>query len=102
MRQPTREYQSDQPSQQLARTLSARLQHAHLAKSPLRFVLGGWSVGSVAMVQSGAPFTVTTQTNTTNAFSAGNLRADVLRNPKDYSPVQSLRNHQRNGWVPSG
>ena len=63
---------------------------AHLAKSPLRFVLGGWSVGSVAMVQSAAPFTVTTQTNTTNAFSAGNLRADVLRNPNLSSDQRTL------------
>ncbi|MCL5742923.1 MAG: TonB-dependent receptor [Acidobacteria bacterium] len=54
---------------------------AFLAKHPLRHVVGGWSVGSVMTLQSGAPFTVTTQTNTTNAFSSGGLRADVLRNP---------------------
>lgn len=44
-------------------------------------VLGGWTVGSIMNVQSGGPFTVTTQTNTTNAFSAGAQRANVLRNP---------------------
>jgi hypothetical protein len=54
---------------------------ALLSNSPLRYVVGDWSVGSVVTLQSGAPFTVTTQTNTTNAFSSGNLRADVLRNP---------------------
>jgi hypothetical protein len=54
---------------------------ALLSTSPLRYVLGDWSVGSVVTLQSGAPFTVTTQTNTTNAFSSGNLRADVIRNP---------------------
>jgi hypothetical protein len=32
-------------------------------------------------MQTAAAFTVTTQTNTTNAFSSGGLRADVLRNP---------------------
>ena len=52
-----------------------------LAASPLRYVVGDWSVGSVVTLQTGAPFTVTTQTNSTNAFSAGSLRADVLRNP---------------------
>ncbi len=46
-----------------------------------RYILGGWSVGSVITLQSGPPFTVTTQTNTTNAFSAGALRADVFHNP---------------------
>jgi hypothetical protein len=44
-------------------------------------VIGGWTLGSVATVQSGAPFTVTTNTNNTNAFSAGNQRANVLRDP---------------------
>ncbi len=44
-------------------------------------VVGGWTLGTVATVQSGAPFSVTTNTNNTNAFSAGNQRADVLRNP---------------------
>ncbi|MBI3697633.1 MAG: hypothetical protein HY238_22720, partial [Acidobacteria bacterium] len=52
-----------------------------LSNSPLRYVASGWSVANLTGVQSGAPFTVTTQTNTTNAFSAGALRADVLRNP---------------------
>ncbi len=44
-------------------------------------VLGGWTIGSIVNAQSGGPFTVTMQTNTTNAFSAGALRANVLRNP---------------------
>ncbi len=50
-------------------------------KNPARYLLSGWSLGSVITVQAGPPFTVTTQTNTTNSFSAGSLRADVLRNP---------------------
>jgi hypothetical protein len=52
-----------------------------LSASPLRWVFGDWSVGTVATLQSGPPFTVTTQVNSTNAFSAGSLRADVSRNP---------------------
>lgn len=50
-------------------------------ESPLRYVLGDWGIGCVGTIQSGAPFTVVTQANTTNAFSAGSLRADVLRSP---------------------
>ena len=49
--------------------------------SPLRHVLGDWTASTVTTLQSGPPFTVTTQTNSTNAFSAGALRADVTRNP---------------------
>ncbi|MFB3825181.1 MAG: carboxypeptidase regulatory-like domain-containing protein [Bryobacteraceae bacterium] len=44
-------------------------------------VLGGWTLGSIITMQSGGPFTVTTQTNATNVFSAGANRANVLRNP---------------------
>ncbi len=61
-----------------------------LANHPARFLLGGWSIGSVITIQSGAPFTVTTQDNTTNAFSAGALRADVLRDPNLPSGRRSL------------
>jgi hypothetical protein len=43
-------------------------------------VVGGWSLGSVLLLQSGAPITVNTQTNTTYSNSP-TLRADVLRNP---------------------
>ena len=43
--------------------------------------VGGWTLGTVAILQSGAAFTVTTNTNNTNAFSAGNQRANVLRDP---------------------
>jgi len=44
-------------------------------------VAGGWSLGSIAVLQSAGPFTVVTQTNTTNVFSAGGQRANVLRDP---------------------
>ncbi len=44
-------------------------------------VVGGWSMGMLGTLQSGPPFTVTTQTNTSNAFSAGALRANVEGDP---------------------
>jgi hypothetical protein len=43
--------------------------------------VGGWSIGSIATMQSGGPFTVTTQNNTTNVFSAGGQRANVVSSP---------------------
>jgi hypothetical protein len=52
-----------------------------LAKNPLRYVVGGWSIGTLTTLRSGPPLTVVAQTNTTNAFSAGSLRPDVLSNP---------------------
>jgi hypothetical protein len=51
-----------------------------LNNSPLRHIVGGWGISTLITLQSGPPFTVTTQANT--VFSAaGALRADVLRNP---------------------
>jgi hypothetical protein len=53
-----------------------------LSSGWLARVAGKWSLGVLGTAQSGAPFTVTAQTNTTNAFSAGGLRADVIGNPE--------------------
>jgi hypothetical protein len=53
----------------------------YLATSPLRYPLGGWQLGAVMALQTGAPSTVQTQTNTTYAYSSGAQRADVLRDP---------------------
>src|SRR5207244_1432477 len=47
---------------------------------PLARVVGGWSLGAVGIMQTAGPFTVTTQTNTTNVFSSGGQRANVIRN----------------------
>jgi hypothetical protein len=47
----------------------------------LNGALGGWKVGLLETAQSGAPFTVITAANTTNAFPAGPLRPDLLRDP---------------------
>lgn len=52
-----------------------------LASHPAGYVLGEWGIGSAVLLQTGAPFTVTTQVNSTNSFSAGALRADVIRDP---------------------
>jgi hypothetical protein len=53
-------------------------------------VVGGWSIGLLGTLQSGPPFSVMTQTNTTNAFSAGGLRADVSGNPALPSSERTL------------
>jgi hypothetical protein len=52
-----------------------------LAAGPVAYVVGGWSLSDVTTVQSGPPVTVVTQTNTTNSFSSGSLRPNVLRDP---------------------
>jgi len=39
---------------------------------------GGWQTGVSATLQSGAPFTVVTASNTTNAFTAGPLRPNLV------------------------
>jgi hypothetical protein len=52
-------------------------------------VLGGWKVGLLETAQSGAPFTVITTANATNAFPAGSLRPDLLHDP-NLSSGQSI------------
>lgn len=43
--------------------------------------IGGWTVGNVTRAYSGAPFTATTNTNNTNAFSSGSQRANIVGDP---------------------
>ena len=57
---------------------------------PARNVIGGWQIGSVMTLQTGAPSTVQTQTNTTFAFSSGAQRADILRDPNLPSDQRTL------------
>ncbi|MES1258221.1 MAG: carboxypeptidase regulatory-like domain-containing protein [Acidobacteriota bacterium] len=45
----------------------------------LNSVLGGWKAGLLETAQSGPTFTVITSANTTNAFPAGPLRPNILR-----------------------
>lgn len=54
---------------------------SYLSHGLLSQVIGGWTLGNVTILQSGPPMSVTTQTNNTNAFSAGSQRPDVLRDP---------------------
>ncbi len=44
-------------------------------------VLGGWTIGNATTLQSGPPFSVVTQTNNCNCFSAGSQRPNALRDP---------------------
>ncbi len=62
----------------------------YLANGPLGLIAGNWSVGMLALMQSGPPATVTTQTNNTNAFSAGGQRADNLHDPNLSSSERTL------------
>jgi hypothetical protein len=52
-----------------------------MSTGPMSRVIGGWTLGAISTLQTGGPFTVTTQTNTTNVFSAGGQRANVVRDP---------------------
>jgi hypothetical protein len=47
----------------------------------MRYALGKWQMGVFGTFQSGAPFTVVSTANTTNAFPAGALRPNLLANP---------------------
>jgi len=62
-----------------------------LAANPVWHLAGGWSLGSVATFQTGAPNTITTQTNNCNCFSAGAQRPDVLSNPDLPSDKRTLK-----------
>jgi hypothetical protein len=71
--------------------ITALYQAPALAKHRiLRHLAGSWQVGMLATVQSGAPFTVVTAANTTNAFSAGPLRPNQLRDPRLNGDRQTL------------
>jgi outer membrane receptor protein involved in Fe transport len=61
-----------------------------LSGNPLRFVVGGWSLGSVFTLQSGPAFSVITQTNTCDCFSAGSQRPNVSSNPALSSGQRSV------------
>ena len=44
-------------------------------------MIGDWALGAIALVQTGAPVTVTTQVDTRFSFAAGGLRANMARDP---------------------
>jgi hypothetical protein len=56
----------------------------------LKTTLGGWKLGLLETAESGAAFTVITAANTTNAFPAGSLRPNLLRDPALASDQQSI------------
>jgi hypothetical protein len=58
--------------------------------APLRHVAWGWTLANVTTIHSGPPFTVTALTNTTDAFTAGALRPNVLRDPNLSSSQRSV------------
>ncbi|MFN0170825.1 MAG: carboxypeptidase regulatory-like domain-containing protein [Bryobacteraceae bacterium] len=47
----------------------------------LKWAAGSWRLGLLTTLQNGPPFTIVTAANTTNAFSAGALRPNLLRSP---------------------
>ncbi len=52
-----------------------------LSKGPTAALLGGWNVGAIVVLQDGSPNGITTQVNSTNAFTPGPQRANLLRDP---------------------
>lgn len=52
-----------------------------LSNSSWRYLLGAWTLGAISVVQSGPPVSLWTQTNTTNAFSSGPQRVNLLKDP---------------------
>ena len=56
----------------------------------LNGLVGGWKLGLLETAESGPTFTVITTTNTTNAFPAGPLRPNILRNASLSSDVRSI------------
>ena len=61
-----------------------------LANSAARYLIGGWTLANITTILSGPPLTVTTLTNTTNAFSAGALRPNVVGDPNLPSSQRSV------------
>jgi hypothetical protein len=53
-------------------------------------ILGGWRLSVLETLQSGAPFTVITTANTTNAFPAGALRPNLVGDPELPSSERTL------------
>ncbi|HEU5258660.1 MAG TPA: carboxypeptidase regulatory-like domain-containing protein [Vicinamibacterales bacterium] len=53
-------------------------------------ILGGWRFSALETLQSGAPFTVITAANTTNAFPSGPLRPNLAGSPELPSSERTL------------
>ena len=61
-----------------------------LTRGVLSRVAGNWTLGGVARIYSGSPFTVITTTNSSAAFSSGSQRANVVGNPALRSDKRSV------------
>jgi hypothetical protein len=59
-------------------------------KRLLKNTLGGWKLGLLETAESGAPFTVISASNTTNAFPAGSLRPNLLHDASLSGDRQSI------------
>lgn len=55
---------------------------AHLTRGVFARVVGGWNIGAIFVAQAGSPYGLVTQANTSNSFSGGPQRVNVLRNPE--------------------
>jgi hypothetical protein len=53
-----------------------------------KYVVGGWQIDAIALMQSGQPFTVTTASAPTNTGTAG--RADVVPGASQYPATRSV------------
>ena len=53
-------------------------------------MFGGWSLAMIGVLQQGSPIQLNTQTNTTNAFTPGAQRVNVLRDPNLPADQRSL------------
>jgi hypothetical protein len=52
-----------------------------LYSAPGKGLIGGWQLGVLTVLQSGAPFTVYDSVNNSNAFAAGAMRPNLIADP---------------------
>lgn len=53
-----------------------------LRQGAAAMIIGGWNLGTLITLQSGSPYGMITQTNTTNAFAPGPQRVNILYSPE--------------------
>ena len=63
----------------------------YLTRGVISHVIGSWTLGNVTRLYSGAPFSVTTNTNSTAAFSSGSQRANLVGKPELRSDQRSAQ-----------
>jgi hypothetical protein len=70
--------------------LTAMYELPAFGRGALAAILGGWRFSALETLQSGAPFTVITAANATNAFPSGALRPNLIGNPELPSSERTL------------